>query len=223
MVRVLGILALGVTAVAGQGTQPKAKAADYPAHAVAGTLEIGAENWGHGFTTTAGGMATGEFLAIEVALFNKDIAPISVQNGHFTLRLNKGTPIIALPPSYVSTMMKYPEWQDRPTLTATASAGDGQVTMGRPPQPERFPGDPRARGGNGPVPRAPDPQDPEGMKRDQSPTLEAVVAKCALVEGTPSLPMSGYLFFPYRGKMSKLKTIELIYDGPAGSASLELR
>ena len=35
--------------------------------------------------------------------------------------------------------------------------------------------------------------------------------------------MAGLLFFEYRGKTKKIRSIELIYSGPAGKAALDLQ
>ena len=45
----------------------------------------------------------------------------------------------------------------------------------------------------------------------------------ALPEGDRALPQAGLLFFEYRGKTQGIRSIELIYDGPAGKATLKLQ
>jgi hypothetical protein len=47
--------------------------------------------------------------------------------------------------------------------------------------------------------------------------------KAALASGDRALPQAGLLFFQYRGKTQNLSSIELMYSGPAGKATLTLR
>jgi len=42
-------------------------------------------------------------------------------------------------------------------------------------------------------------------------------------EGDRPLPQAGLLFFRYGGKTEGIKSIELIYSGAAGKASLDLQ
>jgi hypothetical protein len=51
---------------------------------------------------------------------------------------------------------------------------------------------------------------------------EQRVQKAALPEGDRALPEAGLIFFQYHGKTDKLDSIELIYTGPAGKATLKL-
>jgi hypothetical protein len=41
--------------------------------------------------------------------------------------------------------------------------------------------------------------------------------------GEHALPEAGLLFFQYRGKTESIHSIELIYAGPAGEATLNLQ
>ena len=52
--------------------------------------------------------------------------------------------------------------------------------------------------------------------------MEQRVQKAALPEGDRALPVAGLIFFQYRGKTKDIKSIELIYAGPAGKATLKL-
>ena len=49
------------------------------------------------------------------------------------------------------------------------------------------------------------------------------VHKVALPEGPARNPVSGFLFFPYRGKLSKLKSVELLVDYGSGPVLLRLK
>jgi hypothetical protein len=53
--------------------------------------------------------------------------------------------------------------------------------------------------------------------------MQVKVEQAALQEGDRALPEAGLLFFLYRGQSDKIKTVELIYSGPAGKATLTLQ
>jgi hypothetical protein len=44
-----------------------------------------------------------------------------------------------------------------------------------------------------------------------------------MLEGDRALPQAGLLFFEYRGKTQGIRSLELIYNGSAGNASLALQ
>jgi hypothetical protein len=48
------------------------------------------------------------------------------------------------------------------------------------------------------------------------------VKQIALPEGDRPLPQAGLLFFQHRGKVESIKSLELIYAGPAGKATINL-
>ena len=49
------------------------------------------------------------------------------------------------------------------------------------------------------------------------------VQRASLPEGDRTLPQAGLIFFQYRGKTQGIRSIELIYTGPAGKATLTLQ
>ena len=53
--------------------------------------------------------------------------------------------------------------------------------------------------------------------------MEQKVQKATLPEGDRALPVAGLIFFQHRGKTQGIKTLELLYDGPAGKATLNLQ
>ncbi len=69
--------------------------------------------------------------------------------------------------------------------------------------------------------------DPPGAGAHADPAaarhMEQRVEKCALPEGDRALPVAGLIFFPYHGKLDKIQSIEMIYAGPAGTATLTLQ
>jgi hypothetical protein len=44
-----------------------------------------------------------------------------------------------------------------------------------------------------------------------------------LPEGDRALPVAGLIFFQYRGKPQNIKSMELVYNGPAGTVSMPLQ
>jgi hypothetical protein len=49
------------------------------------------------------------------------------------------------------------------------------------------------------------------------------VQKSSLPEGDRALPVAGLMFFEYRSRTQNIRSLELIYDGPAGKATLALQ
>ena len=98
----------------------------------------------------------------------------------------------------------------------------GPIAVGPRPQ-SSFPGDPNDRTNRLPGPAGSDPT--AGTADRKAPTNPAeLIPKVALDEGKAHAARSGYLFFPYGGKLAKLKTMELIYSGsPDGMTPVVLK
>ena len=71
------------------------------------------------------------------------------------------------------------------------------------------------------MPRAPEPESP--VEKAPAMSIDERVEKAALDEGESKMPVAGLLYFPYRAKTKKIKSVELIYQGPAGHAEIKLR
>jgi len=221
----LAIAVITAASVAGQGTQPKAKPEDYPAHAMLPALSIGAENWGHGISIPSGSIVLNDYIAVEVALYADRKRSVAVSASQFTLRLN-GRKSVLFPQAVgmVEASVKYPDWERHGEAVATAGSGDHEVIVGRRAPVERFPGDPRARSPlPSPLPgKVPGDDDPSVAKRQAPVKPEDLVRGAALPEGDLKMPVSGFLFFAYKGRLKSIKSMELIYDGPAGTAPVPL-
>jgi hypothetical protein len=206
--------------VLAQGTAPKKAAAEYETHASLNAGEIGAENLGHSLSTAKGVIDVRDYLVIEVALYSKT-APLAIRNEQFLLRINgRKVPISPQTPGFVAASLKYPDWEQRPHATAGVGLGNGGVILGQPTPVPRFPGDPTPRTTRTPVPRAP--TDTSGVEKAAPETIEETINRLALPEGETHPPVSGYLFFGFQGKLKSIKTLDLEYKGPAGSATLRL-
>jgi hypothetical protein len=206
------------------GTDPKPKPDDYPAHATAEKISLGAEYMvrsvqRHNRTFFARG-----YLVVEVALYPSKGEALAVSSNHFTLRVN-GKKRVLFPQSagFVAASMKYPDWERRPTVLAGGGLGNTGVIIGGPPIAERFPGDPRPPQTRLPrQPRAPEMEDRSGIEREEPVSVDEVVVHGALPEGEISEPVGGYLYFAYKKKTKSIRTLDLIYQSSAGTATLRL-
>lgn len=205
-----------------QGTNPKAGASEYAAYGEMKDGSLGAENLGHSVLTVKSAILVRDFLVVEAALYPKD-PRMRVRMEQFRLRIN-GKKDVLFPQALglVIASLKYPDWSTRPTLEAGAGLGNASVILGRPVPVERFPGDRGPAEQRGPAPpRAPN--DNSGVEKSAPEPVEDVINHLALPEGDDvHAPASGYLFFPFPSKLKSIKTLELIYEGPLGTATLRL-
>jgi hypothetical protein len=211
--RYAALLSLATAAAYAQGTTPKPKAADYPLHAAAGGVEIGADYMIHSFGGAQMFIAR-DYLVVEVALYPKKGETVEVNAGRFMLRLN-GKKQLLLPqaPGMVAASLKYDDWMQRPRFDASAGAGGVDVGTGRTGTTERFPGDPRPGQQRLPrPPQAPGAEDRSGAEPPPPVKPDEVAVETALREGPSTGPVSGFLYFAYRGNAGKLKSVELVYQ-----------
>jgi hypothetical protein len=188
-----------------KGLPPRATAADYQAQAQAGTLTVAAEFKGHSVPTLQGALSTDDYVVVEIGLFGSPGARMMLSSGDFSLRINgKKTPLSAEPYGLVAGSLKDPEWEppvragSKSKTSVGGSGGGEQGEANAPPAPVQIPV---------PVQRA----------------MAQRVQKASLPEGDRALPQAGLIFFLYRGKTQGIRSIELIYAGPAGKATLKLQ
>jgi hypothetical protein len=192
--------------MAQRGLQPKPKASDYPARARGQGVEIGAEYLVHTLKSGDDSFFVPDYLVIEVAIYPAKGETGTISSDQFSLRINGKKQVLwAQPPGFVAASLKYPDWTRKPALQAGAAAGNTGIILGRPASVGRYPGDPEAR-------RLPDPpkvqQQPE---KEPQQTGDQAVTETALANGKLEGPVSGYLYFEYKGKTAKIKSLELIY------------
>jgi hypothetical protein len=201
-----------------QGTTPKAAPAEYPVHAEAAGIVVGAEFMVHSFSQGEQTFIARDYLVVEVALFPPKGEMVDAEPGKFSLRIN-GRRIALMPqaPSMVAASLSHDEWQQRPGATADAGMGGAGVGIGHPRQTSPFPGAPPESRLPRP-PRAPDADNPGGIEKEQVKPEELVV-QTALPEGQHRGAATGFLYFAYKGKTSSIKSLELLYEG----AVLKLR
>ncbi|MGH9631752.1 MAG: hypothetical protein ACRD7E_25890 [Bryobacteraceae bacterium] len=210
---------LFVSGIAGQGTETKSAPAGYPVHQKIENGAIAADYlvrtvFGKGQT-----YYTDDYLVIEVAIFPDEGREMEVLASNFTLRLNgKREVLFSRPPAMVAASMKYPDYHHPRGLVVAA----GPIIVGRPGRVERFPGDPRPQQDRLPgQPRVE--TKPSGVPPAEIPTAEEVVTGTALKEGAADHSLSGYLYFPYRGKLKSVKSVELLVRNGSDTAVLRLR
>lgn len=202
---------------------PRSKASDYPVHTSLPAFELAAEYLVHSIPTEQGMYFTNDYLVVEVAFFPSTRDGLVAAANSFQLRVNDGKWITGTQsPGMVAASLKYPDWTPRSTASAGAGSGPGAVILGAPVPVGRFPDDPNARQPR-PLPRAPD--DPAGgtVQPEQPKSIGELIARAALPEGPSVRSVKGCLFFPLRGKLKSIRSLELVYEGPAGAkASLKL-
>ena len=210
-------LALAGTLAAQYGTSPKASAQDYPVRAKLEKLSIGAEYLVHSFSSGREMFIAKDYLVVEVALYPANGESLLVSCGQFGLRVNGHKQALAPhAPEIVANSLKYPDRDNSPHAVAAL----GPVVFGQPRPVERFPGDPDARTGP-PPPRAPD-DNPSGLDKEPPVKPEELVVQAALPDGEHHGPTSGFLYFPYRGRAGRIRSLELVFAGPGGSIMLPL-
>jgi hypothetical protein len=216
----LGLLHLGfLPATFAQGTTPKPAPTDYDVHEQAGTLDIGAEYMVHSFSSGEQMFLAERYLVVEVALYpvmKNDTVQVDLRQ--FSLRINHKTMIPAQPAANAAASLRQsqPMYQQAGRMSGSAGGGPIDVGMG---QPRPVPGSPQDRRMPAP-PRTPqsDPANNAGAERE-SVSAEDVLLRTALPEGPHRGKVSGFVYFPFTGKSSSLKSVDLVFDG----ATLKLK
>jgi len=189
-----------------KGMPPRATPNDYQAHAAAGKVTVAAEFLGHAVPTPEGQMYnTEDYVTVETALFGPSGERLRISSGDFSLRIyaKKTKPVPNEPFGAVFKSLKDPEWEEANELEQKAKKESTSVSTG--------------------VKAGSEPPAPVHMSIPLRHAMEQRVEKAALPEGDRTLPQAGLIFFPYRGKTDKIHSIELIYAGPAGTATLSLQ
>ncbi len=186
-----------------KGMPPRAAPTDYQGQGKAGDITIGAEFTGHSIATPDATYSSEEYIVVEAALFGPAGARLKLSQADFSLRINgKKQPNPAEPYELVFKSLKDPEWeppvkQDSKSKTSLNSGGGGGGDNTPPPPPKM----------------------PIELRR----AMEQRVLRAAMLEGDRALPQAGLLFFEYRGKTKNIRSLELVYNGPAGNATIALQ
>jgi hypothetical protein len=192
------------------------------AKATVGNLTLSAENLVHSMPTPSGIVVLDNYLVIQIQISGPPRTPTKISTNDFALHLNgRKTPILAQYPAMVASSVKQRDWL-QPSIVAGGGIGNAGIILGRPTPTERFPGDPTVRQPP-PRPRTPDPSYKEEAAREPEAPLEERVARAALPEGERTLPVTGLLFFPFKGKTASIRSMELQYASSVGQVSLKLQ
>ena len=182
---------------------PRATPGDYQAQAQAGPVTIAAEFTGHSIATPETIYTTDDYVVVEVGVFGPPNAHVKLSHEDFSIRINgKKVPSPAQPYGLVAKNAKDPAWEDlappeaKKSKGGVSTGGGGQNDAGPPPVFHV----------------------PVELKR----AMEQKVMKASLPEGDRPLPEAGFIYFEHGGKIDKINSIELIYSGAAGKATLTL-
>jgi hypothetical protein len=209
------VLAASVVAAAQAPTAPqevhdlaaRATPADYVAQAKVGKYTIAADFTGHGIPNAESALNSEDYVAVEVAIFGPANERLVITASEFSLKINgKKEALPSQPWGLVAKNIKDPEWVPPDAEEKSKGGGSGLSTGG---------GGNRDSGNLPPV----TPKPPIELLRN----WQQRVRRAAIAEGDRALPQAGLLFFQYRGKAEGIRTVELLYDGPAGKASLMLQ
>jgi hypothetical protein len=182
-----------------KGMPPRATPGDYQAHTQAGTLALGAEFVGHSVPTPEATYSTEDFVIVEAGLFGPARLRLSIAD--FSLRINGKKLALPSQPYGISfSSLKDPEWE--PPSKSKESKPTLDTGGGKPDDTFK------------PIIRM-----PIELKR----IMQQRVQRASMPEGDRALPAAGLLFFEYRGKPESIRSLELIYSGPGGNATLALQ
>ena len=202
------------------GTEPRAKPADYAHHAeIGGGVALGADFHGRGVSGPGGGVLLKNYVVVEAAVFQPSGSKIAVSVGQFWLKFDNRPPILAASPGEVAMQLRLGDFEG-PQQSATVQMGPAVIAIDRPRGEERFPGDPMPGG------RQRTPKPPGSQESKETPPAEEpwdFLKRVAIDEGESGGTRSGMIYFRWREKLTKAKSIVLIYDGPAGRITLPLK
>ncbi len=187
----------------GQEIPPRASPTDYQAQGKAGNVSIGAEFTGHFVVTPEKTLSTEDYIVVETGLFGPPDTKLKLAYSDFSLRVNgQKKSLESRPYGLVTGNVKDPDWEPpkeaAKSKTSIGGGGGGQSDPGSPPPVVHVPIE---------VQRA----------------IARRVQKASLGEGDRVLPQAGLIFFEYHGKAKGIHSLELIYNGPTGKATLTLQ
>jgi hypothetical protein len=185
-----------------KGMPPRATPGDYQAQAQAGAVTIAADFMGHSVPRPEGPLSTEDFVVLETGFFGAPGTRLKLSIDDFTLRINgKKTPFSSEPFGLVTGSLKDPSWsppeEEQPKSKSKSGLSTGGATDSTPPIVHV----------------------PIELRR----AMAHYVEKSALPEGDRALPEAGLIFFQYRNRLKSIHSMELIYSGPAGKATLALQ
>ena len=182
-----------------KGLPPRAAPGDYQAQGKVGSVTIAAEFVAHSVPTPDAIYNSDDYVVVEIGLFGP--SPVNIAPSNFSLRIN-GTkkPLSAQPYELAFKTMMDPDWQppkqEDKSKTSFGTGGQGGQDSGPPP--------------------------PVHMPLEVRRPMEQRVTRAAMLEGEQPLPRAGLVFFEYHGKAKNIHSVDLIYSGAAGNATIAL-
>ncbi|MEO8369895.1 MAG: hypothetical protein ABI806_11900 [Candidatus Solibacter sp.] len=193
-----------------EGTPPKASVSEYPITGHWASLDLGADYLVHSFGTGEQLYMADNYLVVEIALFPEKGESVTVEYGPFQLRINgKKASLLPLAPEFAARNLNRRDPNQGGPLGGISLGGIGIGSGGG-----------GQRGGS-PMPGGPDdrrmPSPPRTDDGELKPVVRAedILVRTALPAGTFKGPVSGFLYFPYAGKASSVKTAELWFHDVA--------
>jgi hypothetical protein len=189
-----------VIATETKGMPPRAAPTDYQVQSKLGAVTLAADFDGHAVPTLEAAYSSEDYVVVELAFFGAPEARLKLSIEDFSLKVNdRKAPYTSQPFEYVARSLKDPEWQppaeEQEKKSKTSLNGGGANDTSAPP-----------------------PKMPLELRR----VMNLRVHKSVLPEGDRALPVAGLIFFQYHGKEQGIKSMELVYSGPAGTVSLPL-
>ncbi|MFL6414133.1 MAG: hypothetical protein ACJ74Y_00465 [Bryobacteraceae bacterium] len=184
-----------------EGVPARSSPADYQTQAKAGDITIAADFMGHSVPTPEATLLTDDYIVIETAFFGPRGSKLQLSVDDFSLRINgKKKPLSSQPSELVFKSLKDPEWvppEQKEKKSKTSFGGGGDTDSSSTQLP---------------------PKVPIELRR----TMSQRVEKASLPLGERPLPQAGLIFFDFHGKVVGIRSLELVYKGPAGEATLTL-
>jgi hypothetical protein len=199
---------------------PRGRVSDYPASAALREYDLGAEYSGRTFFSGGKAYDSGDFIVVEVGIFPRLQITPKIAGSNFALAFNgKKELVYAQSPGAVAVSQRMRPWGQRRGVVV----GAGPVIIGAPDRTPRFPGDREAQPRLPNPPRAPEPDHQTNVEREAPPDFADLVNREALPDGTAGKPVRGYLYFPYSGKLTKLRKIDLIVVDEKNRGSVTIK
>ena len=188
------------------GLPPHVTPLEYGSRAKVGDYVIGADFHGHAVPTTISALNNEDFVSVEVGLYGPKGAKLQISMSDFTLHIGKKR-LNSVPYGMLLTNIKDPEYEAPEAIEAKKAKkeGGGGTSIGT---------------GGG---QAHDPPPIIHIPLEKQRAMAQQVQRASVPLGERELPVAGLIFFPYRGKTQNIDSIELIYNGPAGKLTLDLR
>ena len=194
---------------AAQGLPPHVTPLEYGSKAKiagAGGYVMGADFHGHAVPTTLSALNSDDYVSVEVGLYGPVGAKLQIAISDFTLHVGKKH-LQSVPYGMLLTNIKDPDYDAPDAIEARKAKkeGGGGTSIGS--------------GGN----QAPSTPPIIHIPLEKQRAMAQQVQRASIPLGERVLPVAGLIFFPYRGKTQNIDSIELIYNGPAGKVTLDLR